>query len=537
MSILINKIKTWVYTEPKRVLSSFGYFATLLGLVLAAAGLLYALGVTPSYLRVKLFPPPPKKYRILVPLDANGIEYLAYMQKDVKKNGNATYDLKYSNRASQNIRSILKAALDQWSRDNHSPSLDIDFYCFPEGWSFDKDSYKQAFDQAITASETAGRDVVAVLGNVSSSATMKYGILCAEKKLPMILPLATATNLTHNLRVMNVPAVLRLPPANDMQAKAIADFLAKSNIHQAVLVKDLSNDAYSTDLVEGFRASYVDKLLSSIDRGATKQFGQILGVVPVGGPETGPFFYSNFSSAQEKTALVIIGMTNSSLETLSQVRASKAKYEYTILTDGAVDENLAARIVDVRGADRLSNLYLAFPSPCVIPEALEQYADLVRANKQDLEMSHTLYAADGAYIILTLLNSGLLKDSDKAGNQILIDAITKVKAEADDKETKWLAENPGKVLSAPLSQTIDVTLPFAGDVKREYKFDKFGNNVNAGYTLYRIAITKSRGQATVNWEMADGSTPSPLKCGGTQQPQPEPGKKGLTRKHTRRNKK
>ena len=513
----MSKVWQRIYVEPKNKYGSLPYWAavsTFVGIVLAV--LLFFL--TPNYVWDQIYHKAPKKYRVLVPLDANGSEYLAYMQKDVESDGNATYEEKYSNRASQNIRDIVIAAKSEWffeAKDRVLNGDDIDFYCFPEGWPADNESYQQAFDHAMKASKAAQRDVVALLGNVTSTSTLKYGEFCAKHGLPMILPLATATNLTHSLKVLKVPAVLRLPPANDKQAKTISDFLLKSGVSRTVVVKDISNEAYSRDLVEGFREYYVEKPLSHLGEKGGTQFGQILGVVPVGGLETAPFLYPSFgdqNSTALKTALLVVGMTNSSLETLAQAKLSKSGFQYAILTDGAVDEYLAPRITGIQGVEKLSNLYLSFPTPCVMPDSVKQYLRKGSVlNQQNFEMSHALYVADGAYIILSMLNSGLREHSDDLGNEMITAAITKLKNDAKENEDRKTKSDPDHKTTEPGSASLGVEIPFNVPENREYKIDKFGNNVSAGYFLYRIEVVKIEGKAVLKWQRAEPYT-SDVRC-------------------------
>lgn len=455
--------------------------------------------------------PPLRKYRILVPLQANSSEYSAFAQKE----GNTTFEGRYTNKASQNIREIVEAAKKQWRNDPIAKAVqdedDIDFYCFPEGNEGETESYERAFKHALRAAEAANREVVAVLGNVSSTSTLRYGEFCGKHRIPMILPLATATNLIHELEVLKVPAVLRLPPPNDKQAKVVSDFLLQQkNIQNTVVVKDLTNEAWSEDLVENFRENYVQKPLSDANAREAGKFGHIISVVPVGGAETQPFIYPILGSLKEEDALLIIGMTNASVETLTQAKTSKASYTYTILTDGAVDEYLDTQILSIQGEQALPNLYLAFPIPCVMPEALKDYIEVEPNLKiDDFKMTHALYVADGAYIIMSMLNNGLKTTPNASGRQIIIDAINKLKSDAKRTEDDMKARN--EMPKEPIGQPISIELPFNGADKRQYKIDKSGNNINASYYLYNIVAQLPTGKRTLDWRRAK-DTPSPLKC-------------------------
>ena len=483
----------------------WGTISSIAGLILAIATIAYNLIPHESA-------PALKKYRILVPLQANSSEYSAFMQKE---GGDATFTDRYTNKASQNIREIVKAAKTQWLAD---PSVnarklqqdDVDFFCFPEGSEGEKDSFERAFKHAMKAAAVAKREVIAVLGNVSSTSTLKYGEFCGKHGLPMILPLATATNLIHELGVRKVPAVLRLPPPNDKQAKVLSDFLLhQKNIQQTVVVKDLTNDAWSRDLVENFRENYVQKPLSDPKARTDGTFGHIISVVPVGGPETQPFLYPILSDAKED-ALLIIGMTNASVETLTQVKKSKADFSYTILTDGAVDEYLDTQIISIQGEESLPNLYLSFPVPCVMPEALKNYVKAGSGlNVDDFKMTHALYVADGAFIIMSMLNKGLNDNADASGKQIIIDAIDKLKSDAKQAEEEKAARR--EPVNDAVGQPIILPLPFNNPEERQYIIDKTGNNINASYYLFNVVAARSAGKPAIDWRRAKGMN-SPLKC-------------------------
>jgi hypothetical protein len=486
------------------------YWAAILGIIASITSLIGLIFGALSWM-TPAAATHPRKYRILVPLQANSSEYSAYMQRE----GNVTFEGRYTNKASQNIREIVNAAQKQWLADPNQRVLpgkdDIDFFCFPEGHEGEKESFERAFDHALKAAKAADREVVAVLGNVSSTSTLKYGDFCGTHKLPMILPLATATNLLHELGVRKVPAVLRLPPPNDKQAQVISDFLLnQKNIQQTVVVKDLTNDAWSRDLVDNFRESYVQKPLSDPKAREAGKFGHIISVVPVGGPETQPFLYSILGGSPQEDALLVIGMTNASVETLTQAKTSNANYTYTILTDGAVDEYLDRQIISIQGEKALHNLYLAFPVPCVMPEALKGYIKAGPSlNVDDFKMTHALYVADGAYIIMSMLNNGLKDNAEASGRQIIIDAIDKLRSDAKQRENDMLAR--GELPKEPVGQPINFTLPFNIDGSRQYIIDKAGNNINASYYLFNI-VAAPTGKSSIDWKRAKDMPPSPLKC-------------------------
>ncbi|HVE58592.1 MAG TPA: hypothetical protein VNB22_17290, partial [Pyrinomonadaceae bacterium] len=403
----------------------------------------------------------------------------------------------------------------------------------------DDTSFEKSFNHAVDIVKGQGREIVGLLGNVSSTSTLTYGKFCSRNYkpmannfsinqnvdgnvnnnqivtgnannnqnansntgknteaendgIPMFLPLATATSLIKNLDLKNVPAVLRLPPANDKQAENISSFLLKGGVFKTVILKDLTNETYSTDLIENFRENYVQKHLS----GGTPDFGEIVGTIPIGGKETSPFLYSALSG--EGTGLVIAGMTNSAIETLAQAKASNSNFNAIILTDGAVDEYLGKRIKKIRNEDDLKNLYLSFPSPCSLDKALEKYiGDEPTLKPDDFKFTHALFVADGVYIIISELNDKIVQDRNKTGNKILIDFINGLKEKAEKSENDWKDKNPDKPENpASKSVSIGTKLPFTEISKRDYLIDKFGNNTNAGYFLFKL-------DSNSNWKPVD----------------------------------
>ena len=498
------------------------------------------------------------KFRVLVPLQASSKEYLDFMQMEP----GASYDQdgkngEFSSKVAQNIRDSIKAAYLAWFAlpDKKLSKEKIDFYFFPEG--FDDKSYSRAFERALVEAHLAGRKVIALIGNASSSATQKYGEFCGmqyielsaeskkllnergknyielsaeskklldeltesgkpkamvlDSKISMLLPLATATSLTHSLRVDGVPAALRLPPANDRQAKFIADFLLKpvtpaaENDKQVknpaairtIVVKDLSNPVYSEDLLEGFRENYVQQPLAEYEKYKSlypdskppNNFGRILSVMSVGGKPgnlSTPFLYPMMTELKPE-ALVIFGMTNTSLETLAQVKASKLNFKYIILTDGAVDEYLISRIASMVDPAQLKNIYLTFPLPCVMPTALDTILQqkFGMGRKRDFELTHALYVTDSTFIVLSMLEKLAQAGWSKPAKQFVEETIT-----------EWRDSAKGSSSKAIIAEFLPS--------KRDYMIDHFGNTTNLDYHLYRVEVPKglsdsNHGRSNIKW--------------------------------------
>ena len=478
-----------------------------------------------------------RKFRVLVPLQANTKEYLEYMKRDITVSYSSTpYNLdglrkEYSSKVSKNILEMIIAANGHWFEENRKLTKErIDFYFFPEGTDSDENSYQRSFEKALVKAKYDDREIIALIGNVSSSVTKKYGEFCGKdnieitkenakilkdkeiklrknidngyilpSKIPMLLPLATATSLTDDLRVSGVPALIRLPPANDKQAKFISDFLLNiknknSPALKAVIAKDLSNPVYSEDLVENFRANYVQQPLKDIqdmraktnlDLTVPDNFGRILSVIPIGnkpGQFSSPFLYPTIKSLNPDT-LIIFGMTNTSLETLAQTKASGLVFKYIILSDGAVDEYLVPRIASLVN-NQVQNIYLTFPLPCSIPKEVERILSPTLQStgidiRQDFSLTHALYVADSAFIVLDLLEKIVNDESmPSEDGRILIGSSIKKWQDSATNET---------------GNVIDVKFPKSD---RSYKIDRFGNVINIDYHLFH-AIIKNKSRGTV----------------------------------------
>lgn len=454
--------------------------------------------------------PSPRNFTVLVPLAATSSEYNAFIE-------NGEYKGKYNNKASQNIRDILEVSFTEWKKNNPNSPFDIEFFCFPEGYADDRTSFEQAFNKALKITKDKKREVVASLGNISSTSTLEYGNFCGRKdqQIPMILPLATATNLTKSLALKKVPAVLRLPPTNDKQSAVISQFLFDNEVYKSVVVKDLSNETYSSDLIEGFRENYVQNPLGKKDSSQKEiSFGEILGTIPASGKETPPFLYKELGG--KDNGLIVAGMTNSAIEILAQINASGAIYKRIVLTDGAVDEYLGERIMKIQAGSKaekniesvpnaeektsteqgFENLYLSFPSPCTMNQSLEKYIEndaRLKEKQIDFEMTHSLYVADAAYIILSELKRAISNGSTKEGKFILTSFIEKLKETAKTREKDNVDKGDYKSIAG---DKIDLELPFNNIDERRYIIDKNGNNIAANYYLYKMS-KKSDGK--IKW--------------------------------------
>lgn len=451
-----------------------------------------------------------RKFRVLVPLLASSQEYLRFMELAL---GERYDEEKYSKKVSRDFLNAIKASADYWFAE-YKPVNEsffnkerVDFYHFPEG--YDKETYKQAFERALLQAMHDNTEVVGVIGNVTSTVTQEYGKLCGGRetspgiqeygklhegnvRFPMILPLATATNVTHQLINNGVPAVLRLPPANEKQTKLISDFLlnqpGKAAV-RALIVKDLTNLVYSTDLVDSFRTHFVLNPLETAQNikilapGAKSSlpFGRVLGVMPAGGETGAPFLYPAIDRLQPD-ALLLFGMTECALETLLQARASRLQSKYTILTDGSVDEYLIPRVVGILSQDQIKSIYLTFPletpeHPCVKPVM----SGLEEKDRRNLDMTHAIYVIDAAQIMLTVLEEKIVRQHDPRPASVSV-------AETIDKWRKDAERNRTK--------SIDIKFPCSD---RKYIIDQFGNTTNIEYHIFRADFSKKSGiKGTIN---------------------------------------
>lgn len=444
-----------------------------------------------------------RKYRILVPLYASSQEYLDYM--GIKDGHYPKGNIK--RKVSVDTIFALEAAKDAWFEVERNKNLksitpdNVNFYYFPEG--YDETSYEAAFNKAMETAKNDEVEVVGVIGHVTSTVTHAYGRFYGRERLPLVLPLSTATDLTNYLRgTCKVPAVLRLPPSNDKQAELISKFLSDQQALRVILVKDLSNPEYSDDLIEGFRNHFVSEPFESQRKIAKSErrpmylvdHGQILAVLPTGGSTGMPIMYPGLKELNAD-ALVLASMTAASYEALAQARTEGVAAKFTILTDGAIDEDLLPRVNRLISNDELQSevkarmktvlwqppkvpiegkIYITFPLDEPLPKVL--YEEVLKnfhrldgeLGERNLEMTHTQYAVDAAQILLSTL-----------------------KTEVAEAGYSWLQE-PRDAISAKINKWNDAKitekLVFSYDENRRYNLDGAGNTLQIPYHLYTATL-------------------------------------------------
>ena len=439
-----------------------------------------------------------RRVRFLVPLLATKREYLQFM--DMEEGHRSRFpENQFSRKVSRDVMYSIKAASQRWFSSRRANGGDlkdeqVDFYFFPEG--YDEESYRAALHKALRESAADGTQVAAVIGNVTSTATIAYGKNCGEEnvvvgtasngskitdpgKVPMILPLSTAANVPQTLRSYNVPAVLRLPPDNEKQTELISSFFLRATpkpILRVVVIKDLSNQAYSSDMLDSFRDHFVQIPLKDAQEVLTKipdnnrsktssllPWGNLLTVIPSGGEEGNPPIFPILEKLSPD-AIAVFGMTNVSLETLAQIRVSKIKPTKLVLTDGAVDEYLLPRIANLMDRRGNTEIYLSFPLETSDPEPVRDVTKVLEEkDRKNLDMTHALYVIDGVFIALTLLEEGIFRDKDNTSAREI------------------MARKMGSLYQRG-SKDIGVEVPS----KISYTFDSFGNSTNLDYHMFRM---------------------------------------------------
>jgi len=436
-----------------------------------------------------------RRVRVLVPLLATQEEFLKFMHMEEKRGLKYSSQYKFSKKVSRDVMNSVTSAAQSWFAVHRTQQVGlsddkVDFYFFPEG--HDEVSYKRALTKAIKESLFDGFEIASLIGNVTSTATVEYGKLvgglkegiCKEIQVlnetcgpfPMILPMATAANVTQTLRSNGVDAVLRLPPDNKQQAKLIAEsLLRRSNkpIQKCVIVRDLSNKQYSNDLYENFQAAYVKEPLdasqktnNSTENGKQVSWGTILTSIPSGGEQGNEPIFATIEK-QTPEAVLVFGMTEVSLDTISQLRVSKFKPTVAILTDGAVDEYLQPQIRPIIDPRSKTELYLSFPLDEPNPSSVEEITKtLPLEDKRNLEMTHAMYVIDSVYIVLTLLDEGIFKQKRlEVTSKMMTDQINALYKDG--------------------SKNIGIAVPS----KVAYAFDVFGNSTGLDYHLYRVCFS------------------------------------------------
>lgn len=382
----------------------------------------------------------PKTYAILVPVYTTAEEYQTFMRAESLKDA---LQLKpYAREISEEFRKAVELAKTRWEASERASDLAARtvFLFFPEGVG-DRDSgtYQSAFDHALTLAKRANAKVAGAIGHVTSTATEIYAPLYARENLSLILPLATATSLMDTLASRGVEAI-RLVPNNRRQAESLARFLlnggqprpvslaARERWPRAVVVADMSNPAYSTDLLREFRDQFCRSPLVNAKEWDAPH-GQILASIPAGSPGVPALAAADLQSLRPD-ALVVLGMTEVALESLAQAEAAGLKARFTLMTDGAIDDYLLQRIHAIQrsapsGADPCDDglakelesksageapdsselvpgagrLILSFPMSETDRQTL-QTLDL----SPRYEMSHSLYVMDAATLMLAALD-------------------------------------------------------------------------------------------------------------------------------------
>jgi hypothetical protein len=458
-----------------------------------------------------------RKFRVLVPLYASSQEYLQFLK------GEGPYLGPYSRKVSSDVLLAVKKSKDFWFSQNRDKRLKpdkIDFFPFPEG--YDDATYRQAFAHAVKIAKANGFEIVGSIGHVTSSTTKAYGALYAEEGLPLVLPLATATDLASDLTTsIDVPAVLRLPPTNAKQANVISDFLLDRDGFRVLVAKDLSNPTYSNDLVEAFRARFVRSPFSNLTNANGKKpspfeifslskYGRILGVVPAGG-DTGQPFAPPAVQIKSSDAILLFGMTEFAVETLMQAWAQGLQPRFTILTDGAVDEYLLPRLNGclrdfpasaVPKAIGNREIYLAHPIEERLPRRLQPvFADLTDDERYSLEMTHAQYVVDAVYIYLTIVNDEIVAKR----------ASRESKVAAAEVMRKW-------------AQDGSIPVMFDYDRAWAYSLDVFGNSLNRDFHLFKATLSGSppgspEGFKGIEWEHDESFCPTHKS---REKPTPQP---------------
>jgi hypothetical protein len=431
----------------------------------AVAAALIGIWVTDTYDWIR--PKDHRTFRILIPLYATEQEFLNYLKSDGKYPENS-----YTRKVSIDIINTVNATADAWFSKHPDQNRNrVELFFFPEGTN--PEQYELALQKALDTEAV----VIGSIGHVTSSVSAAYGKLYAKHRIPLILPLATATNLPHYLTsTTKVPAVLRLPPSNEKQAAVISSFLLNkySRGPSAVLVRDLSNPTYSNDLVESFRVGFTRQPFrnaESLSGNAVDSVnhGRILATFPTGDVSDPPILNPVIERLRPD-ALLLFGMTEPSLEALIQMKASQLHPTDVFFTDGAVDEYLLPRLrrlmrdAPPESAPSFGNgrIYMTFPSenPKLPQFLIDELQPEVAKN---LELTHGRYVSDAVQIFLWAVHHKIISDRSTAANEIVIRMLL-----------DWQTNEPkgGKI------RGVDFLEP------RTYLLDESGSSQNLNYHIF-----------------------------------------------------
>lgn len=276
-----------------------------------------------------------------------------------------------------------------------------------------------AIAQRIAAKIAADPQFLAVIGHFSSSVTTAaLETYCTVPDLTIIMPVPTATDITSIAKNKGCRSVLRLPPSNRQQATDIAKLLdhlmrkngTSSSNRYVMIFRDQSNPEYSNNLGK--------ELLYALSRNVDGH--RVALDIGVRG-DKGGIIVTDSLEAYRDSDLIILGMTESALQSLRQGKIRGWRPDNIILTDGAVSEELQVNGDDVLDDD----VYMLFQS-LDLKESHFDFRTRMNAFQHPVsETSFAPYGYESTTILASVLEDVSRRTGDKISRRNLADFISK----------------------------------------------------------------------------------------------------------------
>jgi hypothetical protein len=275
------------------------------------------------------------------------------------------------------------------------------------------------------------------------------------------MPIPTANYIVNDAHDLGCSAVLRLPPANSVEGQQLADVVTRiaelnpmkgspSGQRTVAIFMDQSNPAYSNDLARDFQYSLRQTSLRS-------GFNwQVMFQQPIGGDANGVIVTDNIATHFHPNTIVIAGMTDAVLQTMTQEKLVGWKPPVTVLTDGAFSEDLLAA-----GRNLLDDeTYLVFPVDVGAAKVQELNVQLKLSPN---EISYAAYGYDAAMLLFLAIDEAANR-SGKTSRKAICDEVN-----------RWLD-------GSPVGDAEDFKIP-----DDQYRFDELGNSTVGKIGVYKYS--------------------------------------------------
>lgn len=200
------------------------------------------------------------------------------------------------------------------------------------------DNYSPSGAEDRAEKLVSDENCVLIIGNSNSELTAKTleVILRSSNPPSLVMPIATANELTSIADDANYRALLRMVPNNNNQAKQIKSFVASRSKHQRVaILVDEQNRLYSEDLSRDLAAMIRSNGGTII---LQKNYGDSQRLID----------YSEYLQSQQIDFLIFVGVSNNGLLLVDEMTALKIDTP-VFFTDGSTVGELIKRSAQLPG--------------------------------------------------------------------------------------------------------------------------------------------------------------------------------------------